>query len=96
MIEVGHGVALLPQPTFYQEVRAGSLVARPLEGCQFVRPIGVIHRRQPRLSGSTTFHFIKLLQEGCGQRARSPLERPCREWPCPQAPTDCCHEETVT
>ena len=64
MIEVGHGVALLPQPTFCQEVRAGSLVARPLEGCRFVRPIGIIHRRQPRLSGAAN-HFIELLQE-CG------------------------------
>jgi DNA-binding transcriptional LysR family regulator len=61
-IEVGHGVALLPEPTFAQEVRAGTLVARPLEGCRFIRPIGIIHRRQPRLS-SAAHRFIALLQE---------------------------------
>jgi DNA-binding transcriptional LysR family regulator len=63
-IEVGHGIALLPEPTFCQEVRAGSLVVRPLEGCRFVRPIGIIHRRQPRLSNAA-HRFIELLQE-CG------------------------------
>src|SRR5262249_35061495 len=61
-IEVGQGVSLLPEPTFRQEVRAGTLVARPLDGCRFVRPIGIIHRRQPRLSGSA-LRFIALLQE---------------------------------
>jgi DNA-binding transcriptional LysR family regulator len=62
-IEVGQGVSLLPEPTFRQEVRAGSLVARPLDGCRFVRPIGIIHRRQPRLSNAA-LRFIELLQEG--------------------------------
>ena len=62
-IEVGQGVALLPEPTFRQEVRAGTLVARPLDGCRFVRPIGIIHRRQPRLS-SAALRFVELLQEG--------------------------------
>lgn len=66
-IEVGHGIALLPEPTFCQEVRAGALVARPLESCRFVRPIGIIHRRQPRLSNAA-HRFIELLQE-CGNSA---------------------------
>jgi DNA-binding transcriptional LysR family regulator len=63
-IEVGQGISLLPEPTFRQEVRAGSLIARPLDGRRFVRPIGIIHRRQPRLS-SAALRFVELLQE-CG------------------------------
>ena len=47
-IEIGGGVALLPEPTLRQEVEAGLLVARPLAGCRFVRPLGIIHRRQHR------------------------------------------------
>jgi DNA-binding transcriptional LysR family regulator len=61
-IEVGQGISLLPAPTFLQEVRSGSLVARPLEGSRFIRPIGIIHRRQPRLSNAA-LHFVKLLQD---------------------------------
>jgi DNA-binding transcriptional LysR family regulator len=63
-IEVGLGISLLPEPTFRREVRGGTLVARSLEGCRFVRPIGIIHRRQPRLS-QAALRFIDLLQE-CG------------------------------
>jgi DNA-binding transcriptional LysR family regulator len=66
-IEVGQGISLLPEPTFRQEVRAGTLVARPLDGCRFSRPIGIIHRRQPRLS-QAALRFIELLQE-CGNSA---------------------------
>jgi DNA-binding transcriptional LysR family regulator len=63
-IEVGQGVSLLPEPTFRQEVGNGLLVARPLDGERFLRPIGIIHRRQPRLS-QPALRFIELLQ-GCG------------------------------
>ncbi len=68
-IEVGQGVSLLPEPTFRQEVRAGTLVARPLEGCRFIRPIGIIHRRQPRLS-QAALHFVELLRQ-CGNAANA-------------------------
>lgn len=61
-IEIGAGVALLPEPTLRREVQAGTLVARPLAGCQLVRPLGIIHRRHYRLS-STASRFVELLQE---------------------------------
>jgi len=73
-IEVGQGVSLLPEPTFRREVRGGTLVARPLEGCRFVRPIGIIHRRQPRLSAAA-LRFIALLQE-CGNVSSKDAGRP--------------------
>lgn len=68
-IEVDQGISLLPEPTFRQEVRAGTLIAQPLEGGRLVRPIGIIHRRQPRLSHAA-LRFVELLQE-CGYSAPS-------------------------
>jgi DNA-binding transcriptional LysR family regulator len=59
-IEVSAGVALLPEPTLRREVEALTLVARPLFGCRFVRPLGIIHRRHQKLS-STALRFIDLL-----------------------------------
>jgi DNA-binding transcriptional LysR family regulator len=61
-IEYGKGVALLPRPTLGQEVRAGLLVARPLAGCRFVRPLGILRRRHHRL-GATAQRFLDLLLE---------------------------------
>jgi DNA-binding transcriptional LysR family regulator len=59
-IEVRGGVALLPEPTLRQELDAGLLVARPLEGCRFVRPLGIIHRRNQRLS-PVALRFMEML-----------------------------------
>jgi DNA-binding transcriptional LysR family regulator len=59
-IEIAGGVALLPRPTLRQEVEAGLLVARPLTGCRFVRPMAIICRRQNHL-GPAAQRFIDLL-----------------------------------
>jgi DNA-binding transcriptional LysR family regulator len=61
-VEISVGVALLPGPTLSREVRAGTLVALPLHGCRFVRPLGIIHRRHHHLS-STALEFMKLLRQ---------------------------------
>jgi DNA-binding transcriptional LysR family regulator len=60
-IEIEAGVALLPEPTLRREVAAGSLAAVPLLGCRFVRPLGIIHRRQQTLSPSAV-RFVELLR----------------------------------
>jgi DNA-binding transcriptional LysR family regulator len=60
-VEISAGVALLPEPTLRREVQAGTLVAVPLAGCRFVRPLGVIHRRQPRPSPCAQ-RFVELLR----------------------------------
>jgi DNA-binding transcriptional LysR family regulator len=65
-IEIGAGLALLPEPTFRQEVRVGALRAIRLEGCKFARPLGVIHRR--RELGTAAGDFINLLR-GTGSLA---------------------------
>lgn len=59
-IEAGAGVALLPEPTLRKEVGAGTLVAVPLAGCRFVRPLGIIRRRHHHL-GATARGFMELL-----------------------------------
>jgi DNA-binding transcriptional LysR family regulator len=59
-VELGAGVALLPEPTVRREVEDGTLLARPLHGCRLVRPLGIIHRRHHKLSGTAT-RFQELL-----------------------------------
>jgi len=63
-IEVGTGGAILPQPTIEREVRSGSLVAIPFSDVQWLRPLGVIHKRQEHLSNATQ-KFIEYLLSQC-------------------------------
>jgi DNA-binding transcriptional LysR family regulator len=59
-IELGAGVALLPEPTLRREVEEHALVARPLYGCRLVRPLGIIHRRHLKPSNSAR-RFVDML-----------------------------------
>ncbi len=63
-IAIAGGVALLPEPTLRQEVDANLLVARPLTGCRFVRPLAIIYRRQHRPSPAAQRFIDLLLQNG--------------------------------
>jgi DNA-binding transcriptional LysR family regulator len=67
-VELGAGVALLPEPTFRREVEEHSLVARPLHGCRLVRPLGIIHRRHLKPSASA-LQFVDMLCAGGGHQA---------------------------
>jgi DNA-binding transcriptional LysR family regulator len=64
-VEVGVGVAVLPEPTFRQEARAGALrcvrLALGRGEDRFTRPLGVIHRRGQRLCAAAR-GFIELLR----------------------------------
>jgi DNA-binding transcriptional LysR family regulator len=62
-VEIGAGVALLPEPTFRREVAAGTLTALPLAGARLVRPLGIIASRHHRLN-TTILRFIDLLRAG--------------------------------
>jgi DNA-binding transcriptional LysR family regulator len=73
-VEERAGVALLPAPTFQREVAAGSLVAVPLTGSRFVRPLAIIHRRNYPL-GYSTRAFLDLLRSPAPAVSRSPLPR---------------------
>lgn len=56
----GTGVAILPAPTVRREVEAGLLKAIPFSDVQWVRPLGIIHRRQKSLPTAVQ-KFIELL-----------------------------------
>ena len=56
----GTGVAILPSPTVRREVEAGLLKAIPFSDVQWVRPLGIIHRRQKALPTAVQ-KFIELL-----------------------------------
>jgi DNA-binding transcriptional LysR family regulator len=61
-IEVGSGVALLPQPTVWQETAAGTLAAIPLRPPELYRPLGIVQKRHKRLATAAR-KFIELLQQ---------------------------------
>ncbi len=61
-IEISAGVALLPLPALHREIKSGTLAVVPLSGARFVRPLGIIHRRNPR-PGQAAQSFIELLRQ---------------------------------
>jgi DNA-binding transcriptional LysR family regulator len=81
-VEVGAGVALLPEPTLRREVEEHSLVARPLYGARLARPLGIIHRRHLKPSTSAR-RFVEMLcgvdhisvPNGAGGTAEGPHSR---------------------
>ena len=58
----GLGIALLPEPTVRREVQAGVLAARPLQGCHFVRPLGIVRGKRHKL-GPVAQRFLDFLRE---------------------------------
>lgn len=44
-VEIDHGIAIVPQATVQQEVRAGSLSMLTLKGKEFTRPLAILHRK---------------------------------------------------
>lgn len=88
-IEIGSGIALLPEPTVWQETSAGTLKAIPLRDAQLFRPVGIVHRRHKQLT-TPALKWIDLLQNGpsslppapggttSGVAAESPLTEPAK------------------
>ena len=54
-----------------REVKARTIVALPLFGCSFTRPIAIIHRRDQRLSVAAK-RFMEMLLEPDVQRNGTP------------------------
>jgi DNA-binding transcriptional LysR family regulator len=71
-VEIGAGVAFLPEPTIAREVAAGTLVGVALASDELVRPLGILHRRGKEL-GVTVRRFIELLRAD-GKAARQERE----------------------
>ena len=60
-VEVGAGVAILPEPTLTRETALGTLVALAIADAEFARPLGIIHRRGKKFYPNTA-EFLALLQ----------------------------------
>lgn len=61
-VELGEGVAILPEPTVRSEERWGVLKAIPLGEPGISRPLGIIHRKSGRLP-VTVEKFVDFLQK---------------------------------
>lgn len=59
-IEIGSGVALLPKPTVWQEISNGTLAAVDVVDGNLVRPLGIVHKRNKKLTTAVR-KFIELL-----------------------------------
>lgn len=63
-VEIGSGVAILPEPTMFAEKKSGSLVAVPIknDADPLVRPLAIIHRKHRALS-PVAQRFLKRLTD---------------------------------
>jgi DNA-binding transcriptional LysR family regulator len=61
-VEDGLGVALLPAPAVTRSVETGTLVSLRLSDVKWTRPLGVIHKRNRKLSNAAS-RFVELLHE---------------------------------
>lgn len=63
-VEISAGVAILPEPSVAEEVRAGTLAALTIDGqdpkYRLTRPLAIIHRRHEKLDITAT-RFLELL-----------------------------------
>lgn len=60
VVEIGLGIALVPEPTVRREVRDGTLVARFLDGEAFTRPTGILLRKG-RAKSNALVRFVDTL-----------------------------------
>lgn len=60
-VEIGRGIAILPEPSLAKEVEAGTLVAVHLADQTFFRPLGIIHRQGKHFSPAAE-KFIEYLR----------------------------------
>jgi DNA-binding transcriptional LysR family regulator len=73
-VEIGSGVALLPAPTVRREVEAGLLHAVHVEGVEWCRPLGIVHRRNRTLTNPAR-KLVELLSESLESVATSGSEK---------------------
>jgi len=61
-VEIDAGIAMVPQATVAQEVKQGTLVAVPMRGAGFTRPLAILHRKGRVLTPAMK-KFIETLTE---------------------------------
>ena len=63
VVEIGRGLAILPEPAVRQEVRGRTLVAVPFADEGFVRALGMIHRQGKHFSPAAE-KFVEFVRVG--------------------------------
>ncbi|MFH0921925.1 MAG: LysR family transcriptional regulator [Fibrobacterota bacterium] len=61
-VEIASGIAILPCPSLDSEVQMKTLCVVPFTTREFVRPLGILHRRGKTFSTATR-HFLDFLQK---------------------------------
>ena len=61
-VENSQYLSILPRPTVERELSIGTLCARPLAGFTLTRPLGIIHKKQRKLTQAHQ-EFIRILQK---------------------------------
>jgi DNA-binding transcriptional LysR family regulator len=78
-VEIPSGISILPEPSMAREVKAGTLVAIPIEGDgpddRLTRPLAIIHRRHGSLDPAAA-KFLELLTSKETFRDLSDLPEP--------------------
>ena len=63
-VEINGGVSILPEPTIVQEVASGTIKAVPFSNERFVRPTGIIVRKDRMLSQAARYCIELLRKQG--------------------------------
>ena len=64
-VEAGLGISILPRSALENEVKAGTLMARPFAAARLTRPIGIIYRRGREQSAAVQA-FLETLKRDLG------------------------------
>ena len=62
-VEAGLGISILPRSALENEVKAGTLVARPFATARLTRPIGIIYRRGREQSAAVRAFLETLVRD---------------------------------
>ncbi len=63
VVEIGTGLAIIPEPAARQEVKNRTLVTVQLGDDAFIRPVGIVHK-QGRIFSPAVEKFIEFLRKG--------------------------------
>jgi DNA-binding transcriptional LysR family regulator len=62
-VALGSGISILPARTMQAEIEQGRLVAVKLNAPDFVRPVGIVHRKRKKFNAATKA-LLEMLQDG--------------------------------
>ncbi len=71
LVEVGVGIAVIPENSCVNEVKSGSLIAIKLVDAAVTRPIGILHRTGKHFSPATE-RFIEYLRASSTRQGLGP------------------------